>query len=322
MATPTKQTREQIASIAHRLRAVQSDFADEPADVRHQHIADELDQMLAEVRDRDRTVVLAGLVERFPAFAESDASSENGAPQPGNGVDTHLEELAERLAKAAASLDAGSRKRIAAILTDAGLAETATSESAAGGPLELGDHRATLAKLLQVKDAETLDSSQAAHVLTPLVEFAVKLDQIVGRTWRELAGRAAGRETTDLRRQLARALHRDADGRAHQQLAVQIEQSRMLVAFLISAIGLAPRQFAQQHAQRFAPSEIEAMARLDKSMLTSIETASWSKYKSMAAETDAAAIEADIRKRIVSCVESLMKSGRNERTDSPSPSTP
>jgi hypothetical protein len=167
-----------------------------------------------------------------------------------------------------------------------------------------------LAAALQLPPGQTLDPARAAAICAALVDFAASLDTVVWSAWRAVAPASSIRRAETIRASLARAAGGEAG--ADLDAARDLELLRQLAAALIAGIGQAGRQFAQRHAERFAPSQIEAAARMSSSrgfadLVASHETRCWRKYTELAASSDAASVERELLGAVAAFAESLLR---------------
>ena len=95
-------------------------------------------------------------------------------------------------------------------------------------------------------------------------------------------------------------------GVAGKDVQKSVERLRQLSAAIVSAISQTGRQFAQQHAERFGPEQIEAWSAREKKAAESAAAAAWRKYKEMYGTADQATIEREIMQPIADYGERLL----------------
>lgn len=176
-----------------------------------------------------------------------------------------------------------------------------------GQPVE-----AALAAALQLPPGQSLDPERAAAIAALLVDFAASLDAVVWSAWRAVAPASNIKRAEAIRASLAKAARGEAG--ADLDAARDLELLRQLAAALIAGIGQAGRQFAQRHAERFAPPQIEAAAKMSSSrgfadLVASHETRCWRKYTELAAASDAASVERELLAAVAAFAESLLRGG-------------
>lgn len=294
------------ASLANRLRLIQTDFADQAEDARRGYLADEIERTLGTLVPAEREAFLEQLKELFPTW------DGNVRVTAGDGQAAKVETpsdarelkdpsfLVSRLIEIAPSLSAQQREALTARLAEAGLTR--------GGDFEWpAEHAQALRTKLQGAPQDALDPARVLELLSLMVEFTGSLDQLVWTTWRTIAPRSAVRRNAGMLKTMGRFAAADHDvprGAVSQDL----DRLRQLVAAMISAISQAGRQFAHAHAAKFNPDEIENLAAMERgSMFASKESKCWNKYRELAAGRDEASIESEIMQAIAEYAESLMK---------------
>lgn len=292
-----------VAATANRLRLVQSDFADEPEQVRKDYLSDEIQRALGTLIPNERKPFLEELKQFFPTWdAKVDVRTEKPAAVATPTDQKELKDpgfLVTRLAELAPSLNEQQKHAIIERLRQAGLAPSAV----VGWPEQ---QAAALRAKLQAGPKDALEPGHVLELLTMLVDVTTSLDQVVWTTWRTIAPRSAIRRPSGLIKNMARFAASDPEV-PRGQVTQDVERLRQLVAAIVAAIGNAGRQFAHNYATKFSPTEIEGLAQMERGgMLVSKEVKNWRKYVELAAGRDEASIEAEIMEAIAAYAESLM----------------
>jgi len=167
-----------------------------------------------------------------------------------------------------------------------------------------------LAAALQLGPDEHLNPVYAAQVAALLVDFAASLDAVVWSAWRAVAPVSNIKRAEPIRQSLARTARGEPGAGATG--ARDVELLRQLAAALIAGIGQAGRQFAQRHAERFSPAQIEASTKMSSGrgladLMVSHEARCWRKYVEVSAGNDAAAIERELLSAVAAFAESLLR---------------
>jgi hypothetical protein len=290
------------ASLANRLRLIQTDFADEGEDARRGYLADEIERTLGTLVPGEREAFLERLKELFPTWdgnvrVPGGGGGANGQPSnvqaPADAKELKDPSfLVSRLVELAPSLNAQQREALTARLAEAGLV-------ASGGKFEWpAEHAQALRTKLQAPPQQALDAARVLELLGMMVEFTGSLDQLVWTTWRTIAPRSAVKRSAGMLKTIGRFAAADHDV-PRGAVAQDLDRLRQLVAAMISAISQAGRQFAHAHAAKFNPDEIESLAAMERgSMFASKESKCWNKYRELATGRDEASIEAEIMQAI------------------------
>lgn len=304
--TSIKDRAKLVAATANRLRLVQTDFADEPESVRRDYLSDEIQRALGSIVPSERQEFLEDLSARFPTW---DAKVElRGGAEPQQVVQTPTDQkelkdpsfLVSRLIELAPQLNQQQRDALVQKLREAGLAPAAV--------VDWPEQPAQLARQkLQAQPREPLDPGRVLELVSMMTEFTMSLDQLVWTTWKTVAPRSQIRRPMGLLKTMAKFAGGDPDT-ARGAVSMDLDRLRQLVAAIISAISQAGRQFAHNHAVKFSPTEIEALASMERGgMLVSREVKCWRKYVELSAGRDEASIEGEIMQAIADYAESLMK---------------
>lgn len=220
--------------------------------------------------------------------------------------------LIAQLAELASGMSAQERRSAAEELQKAGLGlESSGSASAStiapsGGELPEAPARA-VQQALGHGPRDGLDVTRLLELEALLIEFAGSLDQVVWNTWKAVAPTSAIKRTNSVKVTMAKFAAGDQEIQ-RAQVKQDLERLRQLTAALTASVNQAGRSFAQRHVERFAPSEIEGMARMSSAgLLVGHEVKCWRKYVELAGPVDAQAIERDLHAAIANYAESLMK---------------
>lgn len=153
-----------------------------------------------------------------------------------------------------------------------------------------------------------LDQIRVLELAGLLAEVVLSLDQVAWGTWKAVAPGSSIKRPGPLKDTLARFASGDDDitGPAVKQ---ELDRLRQLAAALLAATNQGGRQFAQKHVQKFAPAEIEALAKLSGGggLLSSPDARNWRKYVELAGPADPDALQRELNTSITACVESLLK---------------
>lgn len=301
--------------VSARLRLILATAADEKRADRAVHLESEVRRSLESVAPAERGRYLERLAERFPT--DSDRGSLEGASVPVRPASSPAAAAAPAPATPESALDllldawphctpdeqAAMRSRLAA----AGILDVRPKAAANAG----GGEFETLRQRIVLAAGDGLDHARLEALIVQLVEFFVKLDQLVWNTWRALAPRSGlKRDSTlgDLRLQLRRHLKGDAEP-SEAQITQQIERARQLMAVLLGSMSQVGRGFVNRYHMRFSPDAVRDLVKAEGggSLLTGIDTRCWRKYADLAAEINESTIQNDMQEVIVKYVEDLMR---------------
>lgn len=302
MAELGGETSKLVIATANRLRLVQTDLADEKAEVRQQYLADEVERALAKVIPAERPAFLEALQDWFPTWERVDVRK----PEDGMGQSTTDQRdlkdasfLVERLIDLAPSLTDDERRGVSDRLRDAGL-------SAAGKQAWPEQAADKLRAHLKLPDGAGLDPLRSLELLQMQVDFCLSLEQLIWSTWKAIAPRSEIRGSSELKKTIGPFLQGSQDV-PRGEVMMHLEKLRQLTASLVSAISQTGRQFAQSHYARFDPDLIEEVAKREKKALESIGVTAWRKYREIVGTADQATIEREIMQLIADYAEKLMK---------------
>lgn len=288
---------EELAALtATRLGAVQARLAEADAEMREEHLAEEIERSLLQVRGDEQEEFLSILASRFPSW-ESDRGAASGVERTQSAADRkELNDpafLASRLIEVCKDLPENKREAVKAALGRGGLLGGGTSD---WPPEEL----AKLRKAVFGGEAVSIDASRVLQMLRMLMDFATQVDKLTWQTSQEMSGRGAGRPKRPLAKTAARFLtaHEQAPSGVVEQ---DIEELRKLTAAFVLACGRAG-SIAYQKVEKLRPSAIEDFIR--GSLMKGKGAACWEKYCELASTTlDPAQFEMEIRREIARHVE-------------------
>ena len=278
---------------------IQSDLADESADMRRDHLRDELDLAVSKMLPEERRAFVDALKDRFPAWDSGSRVAEQDDPV---GVSSPMDRreaadpvlLAERLAETAGGLSDRQRESVMAILSRAGLQEEGGRSISS-----LSD----FAEAAGVSDAALIDPERALIVAAQLLAMVDRLDQLAWSTWKQMAKSSDLRRRSPLKQTIARYTAGEESSSA--QVSEDAERVRQLIAALLSSFSQVG-SLAYRNVARFSPEEIARFARQDKKLLEGLEVACWRKYQELAGSVDQAGIEAEILKGVCGYAETLV----------------
>lgn len=154
-----------------------------------------------------------------------------------------------------------------------------------------------------------VDQASACELAAMLVEFAASLDQVVWSTWKIVSPSSPLKRATPARVAMAKFASGDP-GITREQVRQDLERLRQLTAALTASVNQAGRVYAQKHVDRFAPAEIEKLARVSGGgggVLVGQEVKCWRKYVELSVPLDAQAIERELMGAMSGYAESLLK---------------
>lgn len=281
---------------AARVRLLQADLADQPSPARRAAVLDELRRSTADLTDREADALLDAVAGLFPAWGDAGLDDGEAAPvveatpaePPGAtweqwhdplalieqlssilGEDPHAHpQVQERLR----SLTAGS-------YPDAGLKE--------------------LQRVLQLTDRHPpIDTGRATDLLMYLLDFVRRLETFVNPAWNAVARGVGGPAPKPLAEAAASFLVAPNESdrtTAATDLAAAVANLRRRTRVLIATL----RAFSQQHADKFAPGEIEAKA---EAKLLNKQKAFWETYVELCGGRDREQLEAEVNAMYLSII--------------------
>jgi hypothetical protein len=183
------------ASVAGRLRLLQSELADESPDLRMQMLADQIERALATLAPSERPAFLKELESMFPTWdSRVDVATTAGASNPSLRSQTDERELKDpsflvsRLVELAPKLSDDQRRAVVDRLQGAGLAPSENPNLPAA-PLKL------LREHLKLDANASVHPARLLEMAALLSQLAISLDQPLWRMWKEIAPRSTLRRT-------------------------------------------------------------------------------------------------------------------------------
>ncbi|MEX2081072.1 MAG: hypothetical protein WEC33_05605 [Dehalococcoidia bacterium] len=303
MADLTPDLNQRVASLANRLRLVQLDFADEGDGARREQLEEEIERAIGSVVPDQREAFLRRLSEMFPSWDANVAVAPKADAAARSGIDEkelrNASFLVERLADLAPQLDEDKRAAVAARLARAGIA---VQSSGAGIPEAAAEK---LRQRLGMGVGTPVDAGRTAEMALLLAELAMSLDQVVWNTWKAIAPRSDLRRGSDIGKTMGKFAGGDQDT-ARGQVKQDLERVRQLTAALISSVGQAGRQFAQQHVYKFGVEAIRDAAG-PGTLMKPQAVRCWEKYVELAGPMDAVMLEREMQSSIAKYAEDLVK---------------
>jgi len=290
------QESQQVAAAAHKLRFLQTQLADAPADERAELFADTLRRELQEIRPQKRADFLRALLERFPDWSGEQPVSNAAAAQSATTVETvaRIEEedpqdIIERFFELAESLKEAERQV---------LSERLQAEGFAAGP----EPRPAEAPGGQGVDDET------AEVMKHLCALATTLDLFVREAWYAMD---PGVVTFERGSPLARMLkhYRTGEGRrpAVKEAVSHIQELQLMISCLITAMQDVGR-CASEHLEKFSPDHIKRMIAAEgHRMFQAKEVAWWQRLEKLYRDANSQKMQAAITQTIARSAEELLK---------------
>lgn len=288
------------AGLAARLRLLQASCADVPPAERQQFVTEEIERSLKGIAVGKKKSYLTALAEKFPTWGSVSVPAPV-APAPQTSEDDTPQARLARLLEVIPQLSPEARAEFTAKLRDAGIVATERAEN-----LEIPNELRTR---LAINADKPVQAEQVAKLLAALTEWALVLDQLSWRIWKQLAPNSVVKRDTspggDFKITAGRYLAGDRDV-SIEQLVQNLAKSRKLIAALLTAIGPAAERYAAKYFYRFSPDAIKELAQMDKTW-GGIEQKCWRKYVELAGGFPTpASIEKEIRDDIVICGEELM----------------
>ena len=295
---PVPEARSWAEKVAARLWMLQTSFADDPPDARHDYLVEEIERSIKDVAESRRSEYLAALMERFPGPERIDAPYFK--PPEVEIPERSAQEVADELLTRLPELSNEAKAVLAQRLQAVGL--FVSQSKGIELPLEL------LGKL-GMTPKETLDEERLTKLFTALLEMVVTLDHLIWNVWKNVAPKSIVRReqgSENPRRTIGRYLSGDREV-ATLQITQMLDKTRQLTAGLLSAIGPAGEVFARKHLEKFAPEKIRAgVESKSPGFISNIEQKCWRRYVELAAELSGHAVEMQIVEGIVAYTEELI----------------
>ena len=287
---------------ANRLRLIQADLADEPAESRRAHLDDEVRASLEKVPLAEQNEFLSLVEDRFPAW-------EGGRVVSGStdGVLVSATDMAEfndpsfllrQLMKAADSMTPEQKREAGERLASVGIAPAGVGEI----PVEA---LARAKAALKIEPDADGDAGRVLETAAVMSEQVLLLDSLVWKIWRQIAPDSQHRNRVQLSSTLGSYVTGSGEtGRG--EVVESLERFRQLTAALISSIGKVGSTVFTQMSQ-LNPNAVETMAKNEKKWNESIELASWKKYRELAGKMDQATVENEVMRAVSRTVEEIIR---------------
>jgi len=283
---------------AMRLRFVQADFADRPADERRSFLDDEVKRALKDIAPEKRSRYVQALAEHFPTGFITNAPSVDATPS-----DNSPEALIEALVTIAPKLPKSLLVSFGLRLQEAGFGEIKSTTLMDAPPDDL-------LKSIPLDPLQPVDLQRLYRALAIFAEYYIGLETIIWRTWQELAPTSPVRRDAtvggDVKKVTARYLQGDREVAA-EQLRQIVEKTRKLMGGLLGAIPSGGAAFLERFLSEFSPEKVAALAKADKSLGGWTDDAkSWNKYKKMVEDQKGQVFEEKMYEAIARKAEALM----------------
>ena len=307
MAAQVSDVSRLVAATANRLRLVQVDFADESDDARRGYLAEQVKQALGRIVPDERKPFLEALSAQFPTWEFAAPP----APAAKAGLDEAVlsdpEFLVDALLRLVPSLPEAQKKLVAERLEKARLVRAekpAAAPPPAAGP---GHLEQEMRQRLGIAADAHIDANQMVQLFASLSDFSAALDQLVWKTWRQMAPRSSLRRPAELRYAVGACLAGQqtiTDGQVVQNL----EKLRKLTAAIISAVSQAG-SCARQNVAEMSPTQIrDVISAAGVGLLENRDIKCWRKYIELY-EANEPSIEGRVMDAIAKYAASLLESG-------------
>ena len=312
MTTPTATTTSQpladtaawAAAAAVRLRYLQANFADDPAESREAFLEEELKKLLDPVPLGKRQAYLDTLAEKFPTWESLSAAP--AIADKAASDSTSPDEVWSLFLKTLPKFSPDQRETIKKRLADAGFVRVSGDSLDASSSSDITEK-------LKIPPSDKIDPTRLGKLYASLADFAIMTDQLAWNVWKNLAPKSTVRRdgsAGDLRTALRRSTTGDPEVSA-AQITAQLEKLRQLIAGLIAAIGPAGKNFTRRFQSRYSPEAIRDMVKLEgASVFGNVDARNWKKYTELAHEISEDTIQTDMMDAVAKYAEELMK-GQN-----------
>ena len=283
---------------AMRLRFVQADFADRPADERRSFLDDEVKRALKDIAPEKRGRYAQALAEHFPTGFITNAPTVDATPS-----ENSPEALVEALVKIAPKLPKSLLADFGLRLQEAGYMELKSTTLMDAPPDDL-------LKSIPLDPLQPVDLQRLYRTLAIFAEYYIGLETIIWRTWQELAPSSPVKRehgaAGDVKKTTARYLQGDREVAAEQVRQI-VERTRKLMGGLLGAIPSGGAAFLERFLAEFSPDKVAALAKADKSLGGWTEDAkNWNKYRKMFEDQKGQVFEEKMYEAIARKAEALM----------------
>jgi hypothetical protein len=247
-----------VAAMAARLRLLQAELSDRPAEVRAQELKGEIDRATRSLSAADRRAFMNALAGQFPRWGEGSVSvSTNGSapsaapvaskpPPPPGPADAP--KLASEIASLWPVLTEDLRQQVRAALGQA-----LPPPSAGSADARAADWR----KLLGLNPDDPVDGGKAMELALAIMSLSVNIDRVVCGVWKETNAQGEFRRAENLKL-IAGQFLRGWAGAGSDKMQGEVNDLQLLLYALLKAIQLFPNMFADKHLARFDPAVIAA----------------------------------------------------------------
>ncbi len=288
MAGSQKSIREQAAALANRLRLIQVDFAESPAESRCQHLQDEIATTVGELDPSHRSELLDALEGYFPTWDRNvrvEAQHEHVAGEQDHHELQDPTFLVDRLVELAPELDDRQKRTMAAALIRTGLVEEGTVQWPEAA-------LTVLRESLGLPDDAEIDPERLLEMLVMATDVLRRLDMVVKETWKHVSPRATIRNRPPIHQSITRYV--TGDRRVDQTtMSSDLEFFRTLAASLVSVPAMLGKDFFGLFIAKALPHRIEDQ--VQGSLLKGRDAECWRAYRRLAGEWSEAVIDHKIR---------------------------
>src|ERR1700722_7389583 len=296
---PVPEARLWAEKVAARLWMLQTSFADDPPNIRHDYLVEEIERSIKDVGQSKRSEYLAALMERFPGPERIDSLNLK-PPEAESSKERSPQEVADELIARLSEFSNEEKAVLVQKLQALGL--FVSPNKGIELPLEL------LGKL-GMTPKETLDEERLIKLFTALLEMVITLDHLIWNVWKNVAPKSSLRRDQggdNPRRTIGRYLSGDREV-ATLQITQMLEKTRQLTGGLLSAIGPAGEIFARKHLEKFAPEKIRASVESKSAgFISNVELRCWRRYVELTADLSGHAVEVQIVDGIATYTEELI----------------
>lgn len=259
MAESSLELTNRVMATASRLRLLQAELADRPAEVRAQELRGEVDRVTKGLGREERAAFLSALASQFPRWGGDDAAAPVAkgasiapqpvakAPVPAGPADAPR--LAGEIAQLWPLLTEELRQQVRASLGPA------LPPPSAGGVANVPDWR----KLLGLNPDDPVDGAKSAELGLAALSLAVNIDRVVCGLWRETNTGGEFKRAENLK-MIAGQFLRNWAGATGEKMQGEVNDLQLLLYALLKALQLFPNMFADRHIARFDPAVIATNA--------------------------------------------------------------
>ncbi|MBX9735586.1 MAG: hypothetical protein K2X32_01555 [Phycisphaerales bacterium] len=242
------------SALAARLRLLQAELADRPAEVRAQELRGEIDRASQGLSADQRSSLMETLAEQFPRSATDGAVAPRASgapvavpkpPPPAGPADTP--KLAEEIAALWPMLTEDLRQRVRAALGPV------MPAPAAGGDVRAPEWR----KQLGLNADDPVDPARAIELGLALMTLSVNIDRVVCGVWKDTNTGGEFKRAENLKT-IAGQFLRQWQGAGSDKMQAEVNDLQLLLYAILKALQLFPTMFADRHLARFDPAVVMA----------------------------------------------------------------